>query len=499
MEQQPKQQSSDTEDFFSDHDTTELRGVVAKPVGMWQRFWRNTKLRVVLGFGVIILIGIVFLGLFLRSWQSGSTVLTDYVPGDAWLYAEFSLSPEEWRSLQEQRPHLASGVNSFFVDHGLSQQVISAASQIALASVKTDESFAWVWIVRTESPRQLEPFLLPGTFLRQPGTQIAVLSSNEEAVKEFSYRPGRSPAIPTRDVLWFGFLRPEQLADGMLIPSERFIYAYALKHYARQYTGDLLFEISLNNNNELYLTAGNNSIDNVVWPEDDQAYSLLIRSVSAASVFDNIENVLTDIPLAHYYWQQFQEQTAESYGLNWHVLQTLFDRPVSLFINTTGRRESGDTFEDVLGSFSFSDFSLLLSGAVSDSQRDFVDTLLLNILARQFPREKTVILADGTKATDLVVDPNRVEKESALGDSSVVYLSTTEQHIVRSADIDTLLISNRQEIPSLSFMEQDFYCGVYSDESIYLNSSVIQLVPWLSDFTDMLVSHGDGSFAVCLR
>lgn len=494
-----KQNNPESEEntFFSDQEQEKQDFSMIPPETLWQRFWRNTVLRIVVGGFILIGIGIAIIGFVMGPWQSKSTILTDYVPASAWLYLEFDLDPTEWNQLYEQRPHLTERINNFFIEQGLSQGVINTASKLALVGLVEDNQIIWGWVVQTPQPRQLETFILPGTFLKQPGNNIAVISTNEKFVSQFSFRPGRAPSVTNRNSLWHGFIRLENILSIAQPSSEKNIYEYVLSYMVKRNLNELPIDIFWESG-VLKITTNALSEIPVIWPSESRQSRIALTSTSAEGSLANFESIIAQLPLADYYWNEFKEKTVVDYGVNWHVLSQIIQRPTAILANLSFDEKSSDSLEETLVATNVSSFSAYLSGTANESERVFINNVINAILARHNPVERKVELADGSQMYDLIVDPSQVIQENISDTETIFSIPNISVATLYNNEGIGIRIGDSQSDLNKSGIEE-MHCGLEDADSLYASGEVLKQAAWLIDYDEMLISYSSGFLSICLR
>jgi hypothetical protein len=498
----PNRTPDQDNDFFASLQATGSDFKVQPPRGFWQRFWHNTGLRVALGVVLLLAMLAGLLAYFLYVYQSSSQTLTDYVPGAAWLYLEFNFDAQEWQELQRQAPDLAAATNDFFIRQGLSQEIIDQASRIVLVGTLDDGQLAWTWLLKTPQPRLLEPFLKPGTYLRQPGTQVAAVSLYAGAIKDFVYLPGRPAAEYQPGSLWYGFVRPAELAGYFSDKSGRNLALAFLGQKFTAYKEPLLLSIS-RQQDYLRLAFGKEGQATVVWPEFVSAYDLVLRNVNPAKALNSLEGVMEGQPLLQFFWQQMQERSASELGLNWFSLYKFLDRPAALALTSRSELPPPESLSD--HPLKIDDYELIINLESPEAgSAEFAGSLIRGYMSRRWPGEVARTLPDGSRVYDLVVDMDQWQftADPAKSGWQTIHAPGHGLGFTLWNSEDFLALANDPEIPSLRLSgprETDFHCALPTSESLYLGRKVLSEIPLLQNFRDLIVSFSPDSLAFCLR
>lgn len=491
-----------TTDFFDSLQDNGQNQRVVPPLSIWQKFWHNTKLRVVVG--IVLLLTVVGGGAsyFFYVRQSSSLVLTDYVPGSAWLYLEFNFDAQQWQQLQNEVPQLSQQANDFFIAQGLSQELINLSSRIALVGSLEGGELAWSWLLKASQPRQLEAFLEPGTYLRQPGTQVAVISTHQQAAKRFNYRPGRAPIYPDNTYLWHGFVKPDELADYFTRASERSVGTHLLVQWLQQYDQPVPLTIA-NQDDFILLSLGEMSESNVVWPEFISEHDLVLRNINITNAISELESAINRLPLVQFLWQSMKERSAANLALNWHTLQDQLDQPATVAI--TGRVDWSDydSLQELPLNIDDYEFIVSLSENIPTTER-FVTDLIRHYMAYRFPSEVERTLPDGVVVYDLIVDFKQHEfiTDPLRKDwRTISYLDGQNGFAMWSTN-ENLTVTNQVEASALrlsNIQESEFACGNLAGEQIYIGPNLLRLLPFSQDLSDVLISASSRGLGVCLR
>lgn len=489
-------------DFFDslEENGQELR--VIPPLSLWQKFWRNIKLRIAVG----VLLLLVILGgaavYFYSSYQSSSQVLTDYVPGSTWLYMEFNFDSNQWEQLQQQAPQLASATNDFFIQQGLNQDLINLSSRIALVGSLEDDGLAWVWLLKTPQPRQLEIFLEPGTFLRQPGTQVAAVSIHPQAVKRFNYFPGRAPIIPQTDSLWFGFVMPNELANYYNDASERNIATPLLAAWLQKHDKAMPLSI-INREDFIILSLGTTANTEIVWPDFVSDYDLVLSNINITKTLTQLESAVARLPLAQFFWQSIKEQSAANFVLNWHSLQNHLNQPATVAITNRQPWENFSSPSEL--SLDFDDYELIIN-LMDDTPEieQFASDLIRHYIAYRFPSEVERSLPDDSTVYDLIidfdqqvftVDPERKTWQTINSpDETIGYTMWSTGKF--------LTVANQSEVSAIrmsGLRDTEFACGDLNGEQIYINHNLLNFIPLLQDFSEIMITSSAEGLKACLR
>jgi hypothetical protein len=190
--------------------------------------------------------------------------------------------------------------------------------------------------------------------------------------------------------------------------------------------------------------------------------------------------------------------------LNWHVLRTILDHQVNLLIKSKG--SFGDLNTLAQPQFNLNDFYIILEfpKGLTASEETFIKILLQNIIARQHPVAREVVLSDGQKMEDLTVDATQYqyETDTLLPGASMVGGGSVDAEFVVWPHENGLTIANSLDFLA-TFTEEaaprKFNCGNQSAENLFLSSSLLNFIPWLQDFKQAVISYSTAGLNVCLR
>ena len=477
-----------------------LDNKLLQPPSLWQKFWHNTRLRV--GVGVLfifIVFGLVFIFLFFSA-QPTSSKLSDYVPREAWLYVEFDLQSQEWQALIEQAPGLAALLNDFFIKQGLTQGLIDGASSLALASVFDGVDVVWVWLIRTQQPRQLEIYLAANSYIRQAGEQVIVLTTSQKVIKKFNYKKSRPPVVALEENLWSGFIRPDLLAASFSQADEKNIFLRALGGTLATLPKVTNFQVSLTDQQLLVSTFSNAVSDMTAAKLKGDIY---LQAINLNKSLTRLETILENLPFADFFWQNFKTSVADKYNINWIVLRDIFDKPANLAMlsknSAAGFRPSYNA------AFEFGHYYIVLElqEDLSLTEISWLKKFFQVLLARQVPTEEEVELPDGSIGYDLVMRPENFEFSlyQDIADSSYLAVSELDMEIIMLPTAGGYILANSSEFLESYLSEReslDLGCGLDQTEKIYLSKNALSSTSWLSDFSQAVVSFGSNGFNVCL-
>lgn len=470
------------------------------PPSLWQKFWHNTRLRI--GVGVLfifIVFGSVFIFLFSYP-QSSSAKLSDYVPKEAWLYVEFDLQSQKWQALIEQTPGLAALLNDFFIEQGLTQPLIDGASSLALAGVLDDQNLVWVWLIRTDNPGQFETYLAPNSFMRQPGEQVVILTTNEKVIKKFNYKKNRPQVVGSEANLWSGFLRPDILAVSLSQIDEKNIFLRTLSGSLTTLPKVTNFQVS-QTDKQLLVTTTSGHVSDIT--QNKLQGDLYLQGINLNKNLTKVETVLKKLPVADFFWQNFKTSVAHDYNINWIVLREIFDKPANLAVlSKNGSAGWRPGYDKVL---EFGNYQIILEfkNDLSPTEISWLRKFFQALLAKQVPAEVEVELPDGSLAYDLIMKPDEFvfSPYKDIANSSYLDIPELDMEIIMLPTKGGFILANSSEfLESYLSARQplDLGCGSGEAEKVYLSKTAIRNIRWLSDFSQAVASFSANGFNVCL-